>query len=54
MVRGPLNVSFETQVSIARLFLGKNILEMFVGQQFRAPENYEPLLITSTQQVQEV
>ena len=54
MVRGPLNVSFETQVSIARLFLGKNILEMFVGQQFRAPENYEPPLITSTQQVQEV
>ena len=54
MVRGPLNVSFETQVSIARLFLGKKVLEMFVGQQFRAPENYEPLLITSTQQVQEV
>ena len=54
MVRGPLNVSFETQVSIARLFWGKKVLEMYVGQQFRAPENYEPPMIISTQQVHEV
>ena len=29
-------------------------MKMFVGQQFRAPENYEPPLTTSTQQVHEV
>ena len=29
-------------------------MEMYVGQQFRAPENYEPPLTTSTQQVHEV